>query len=303
MRNFLLELIIRDINRIKRKGAIMSENSKNNLTINKKVSADKVIKKMREDWIKIAKEKENKTINYLDKHILHLLQLDEFVGMKYSLKKKFELDYRYYKGVADYISREAVEKGLVPIFVTLTLPSKYHRFRINKRTGKHVFNPRYKGYTIKEGYKLLQKASREILRHFKRYDRGEGKGYNIPYIKAFEKHKDGTPHEHFVAWVPEWLVEAFIAIVKSKIKLFGLGKEYKIEVLKDVNKGSGYLLKYLQKTLLDENEENLYALDGWRKENRIRIFTHSQAYLKRRDFEKILPHFVDSLEDELKDYL
>ncbi|ROR40940.1 replication endonuclease [Caminibacter pacificus] len=280
----------------------MSAKSQNNLTINKKVSADKVIKKMRENWIKIAKEKERKTINYLDKHILHLLHLDEFVGMRYSLKKKFELDYHYYKGVADYISREAVEKGLVPIFVTLTLPSKYHRFRINKRTGKHVFNPRYKGYTIKEGYKLLQKASREILRHFKSYGKYR-KGYNIPYIKAVEAHKDGTAHEHFVAWLPEWLVDDFIRIVKSKIKLFSLGRKYKIEVLKDVDKGSGYLLKYLRKTLLDNNEENLYVLDGWRKENRIRIFTHSQAYLKRRDFEKILPHFTDELEEELKDYL
>ena len=289
--------------RNKSKGAIMSANSKTPLTINKKVSANKVINKMREEWIRVAKEKERKTINYLDKHILHLLHLNEFVGMKYSLKKKFELDYRYYKGVADYVGRKATEKGLVPIFVTLTLPSEYHRFRVNKKSGKHEFNPKYKGYSIKEGYKLLQKASREILRHFKRYDRGEGKGYNIPYIKTTEAHKDGTAHIHFVGWVPEWLVESFIAIIKSKIKLFRLGKEYKIEVLEDTEKGSAYLLKYLQKTLLDEDENNLYALDGWRKENRIRIFTHSQAYLKRRDFEKILPHFTENLEEELKEYL
>jgi len=280
----------------------MSENSKNNLTNNKYVSPEKILKRMREEWISIAKEKEKKTINYLDKHVLHLLNLGEFVGMKYSLKKKFELDYRYYKGIADYISKEATMKGLIPIFVTLTLPSEYHRFRINKKSNKHEYNLKYQGYSIKDGYRLLQKASREILRHFKRYTEGR-EGYNIPYIKAFEMHKDGTAHEHFVAWIPEWLVESFIAIIKSKIKLFKLGKEYKIEILKDVNKGSGYLLKYLQKTLLDENEENLYALDGWRKENRIRIFTHSQAYLRRRDFEKILPHFKDSVEEELKEYL
>ena len=300
--NFLLELITKDINRIKQKGAIMSAKLQNTLTINKKVSAYNVIEKMKEEWIKIAKEKENKTINYLDKHILHLLHLDEFVGMKYSLKKKFELDYRYYKGVADYIGREATQKGLVPIFVTLTLPSEYHKFKKNMRTGKYVYNPKYAGYSIKDGYKLLQKASREILRHFKSYGKYR-KGYNIPYIKAVEAHKDGTVHVHFVAWIPEWLVESFIAIIKSKIKLFRLGKEYKIEVLEDTEKGSAYLLKYLQKTLLDEDENNLYALDGWRKENRIRIFTHSQAYLKRRDFEKILPHFTDELEEELKDYL
>ncbi len=281
---------------------MMSAKFENNLTNNKYVSPEKILKRMREEWISIAKEKEKKTINYLDKHVLHLLNLGEFVGMKYSLKKKFELDYRYYKGIADYISKEATMKGLVPIFVTLTLPSEYHRFRINKKSNKHEYNLKYQGYSIKDGYRLLQKASREILRHFKRYTEGR-EGYNIPYIKAVEAHKDGTAHEHFVAWIPEWLVESFIAIIKSKIKLFKLGKEYKIEILKDVNKGSGYLLKYLQKTLLDENEENLYALDGWRKENRIRIFTHSQAYLRRRDFEKILPHFKDNIEEELKDYL
>ncbi len=280
----------------------MSANSKNNLTINKYVSPKKILNKMREEYIRIAKEKEQNTINYLDKHILYLLRLNEFVGMKYTLKKKFELDYRYYKSVADYISRESSLKVLVPIFVTLTLSSEYHKFRVNKRTGKHEFNQKYVGYSINDGYKLLQKASREILRHFKRYTEKRD-SYNIPYIKAVEAHKDFTPHLHFVAWVPNWLVHKFIEIVKSKIKLFKLGKEYKIEILEDTEKGSAYLLKYLQKTLLDENEENLYALDGWRKENRIRIFTHSQAYLKRRDFEKILPHFKNNIEEELKDYL
>ena len=280
----------------------MSAKTETPLTNNKYVSAEKILKKMREEYINIAKEKERNTINYLDKHILRLLPLNEFVGMKYNLRKKFELDYRYYKSVADYINKKAVEKDLVPIFVTLTLSSEYHRFKKNMKTDKYEFNPKYAGYTINEGYKLLQKASREILRHFKNYSKYR-KGYNIQYIKAVEAHKDGTAHIHFVAYVPQYLIDDFIKIVKSKIKLFGLGKEYKIEVLKDTEKGSAYLLKYLQKTLLDENEENLYALDGWRKENRIRIFTHSQAYLKRRDFEKILPHFKDNLEETLKDYL
>ena len=190
----------------------------------------------------------------------------------------------------------------MPVFVTVTLPSEYHRFKKDMKTVKYKFNTKYKGYTIKEGYKLLQKASREMLRHFKSYTKYR-KGYNIPYIKVTEMHKDGTPHLHFVAWVPAWLVNSFINIVKSKIKLFKLGKQYKIEVLKDVEKGSAYLLKYLQKTLLSEDENSLYALDGWRKENRIRLFTHSQVYLKRRDFEKILPHFSANLEEELKEYL
>ena len=273
----------------------------NPLTDNKKVSPKDILQEMKKEYIEIAKEKEKNVINYLDKHILHFLDINKFVEMKYSLKKKFELDYRYYKAIADYISKESITKGLVPIFVTLTLPSEYHRFRVNKK-GKHEFNPNYKGYSIKKGYKLLQKVSREILRNFKRYTENR-KGYNIPYIKTIEAHKDFTPHLHFVAWVPKFLLNKFINIIQSKIKLFGLGKEYKIEVLKDTEKGSAYLLKYLQKTLLDKNEHNLYALDGWRKANRIKIFTHSQVYLKRRDFEKILPHFKSSIEESLKEYL
>ncbi len=280
----------------------MSANSKKPLTINKKVSPKKILKKMREEYINIAKEKEQNTINYLDKHILRLLSLNKFVGMKYDLRKKFELDYRYYKSVADYINKKAIEENLIPVFCTLTLSSEYHRFKKNMETGEYEFNPKYSGYTINEGYKLLQKASREILRHFKRYTE-KRRGYNIPYIKAVEAHKDGTPHIHFVAWVPKFLIDDFIKIVKSKIKLFKLGKEYKLEVLEDVEKGSAYLLKYLQKTLLDENEENLYVLDGWRKANRIRIFTHSQAYLKRKKKKKILPHFKDNIEEKIKECL
>ena len=249
---------------------------------------------LRDEFIRIAKEKEQNTKNYLDKHVLRMLDMNEFVGMSFSLKKKAELDYRYYKGVSDYINKVAEEKGLVPIFLTYTLPSEYHP--TTTKTGKREWNPNYNpNYTINDGYKLLQKAFRELTRYFKKKETNKNLD-DIPYIRMMEYHKDYTVHGHAVVFLPESLVELFEAKFHRIRKQFKLGEQYDFEILKDKSKGSGYLLKYLRKTMLSENEADLYVLDGWRKANRIRLFTHSQTFLKRKDFEKILPYYIEDIE-------
>jgi len=249
---------------------------------------------LRAEFIRIAKEKEEKTKNYLDRHILQLLDMNEFVGMSFSLKKKAELDYRYYKGVSDYINKVAEEKGLVPVFLTYTLPSEYHP--TTTKTGKREWNPKYNPeLTIRDGYKLLQKAFRELTRYFKKKETNKSLE-EIPYISINEYHKDYTVHKHAVVFLHEYLIEAFEAKFHRIREQFGLGEQYDFEVLEDTSKGSGYLLKYLRKMMLSANKEDMYVLDGWRKANRIRLFTHSRTFLKRKDFEKILPYYIEDIE-------
>ena len=273
------------------------------LTDIQKVSPAVRLREEREFYVARARESEKDTQKYLNDRLIHMLSLDKYVGMSFDLRKKMELDYRYYKGISDFINKKAMEEGLCAVFVTLTLPSEYHRYKIDKKTQKHIVNPLYcPENTINKGYRLLQNASREMLRHFKRYTENR-RSYDIKYIKTVEMHKDFTPHIHFIAYFPYDLFEDFSKIVESKISLFGLGKEYKIELLQDSSKGSAYVLKYLSKTLLSEEDVDLYLLDGWKKANKIRIFTHSQTFLHRRDFMKILPHFKDNVEEKVKELL
>jgi len=269
--------------------------SKRKVPVDKRFSrVESFLKHFEEEYIRIAKEKEEKTKNYLDKHVLRMLDMNEFVGMHFSLKKKMELDYRYYKGVSDYINRIAEEKNLVPVFLTYTLPSEYHP--TTTKSGKREWNPNYNAnLTINDGYKLLQKAFRELTRYFKKKETNKDLE-EIPYISINEYHKDYTVHKHAVVFLPEFLLELFEAKFHRIRKQFNLGEQYDFEILKDKSKGSGYLLKYLRKTMLAENEDDLYILDGWRKANRIRLFTHSRTFLKRKDFEKTLPYYIEDIE-------
>jgi len=273
--------------------------SKRKVPVDKRFSrCESFIKHLEEEFIRIAKETEQKTKNYLDKHVLKLLNMNEFVGMHFDLRKKMRLDYLYYKGVSDYINRVAESRGLVPVFFTYTLPSEYHPTTTYgcKKGEERCWNKRYNSeLTIKDGYKLLQKAFRELTRYFKKKETNK-ELLEIPYIRMVEFHDDFTPHLHAVVFLPEYLIEIFEKKFHRIRKDYGLGKEFDFEVLRDKSKGSAYLLKYLRKTMLG-NDEKLYVLDGWRKANRIRLFTHSHTFLKRKDFEKILPYYIEDIEE------
>jgi len=222
---------------------------------------------LKEFYINVSKKAEQRTKKYLDKLEFANIKTGEIKKIDYSLQNKYKQDYLYYKGVADYINILAALRGYVPVFITLTLSSPYHFFRKNKN-GKIIKNKRSReknifeiNKLIREGYKLLNKAFREIVRQ------GQRKDFKIEimYIKIIEAHKSFTPHLHAVVFVPNNKLEKFIKVIKNKIKLYKLGKQHKVEILQDKNKGSAYILKYLQKSLREEKIEKLYVMDGWKK--------------------------------------
>jgi hypothetical protein len=135
------------------------------------------------------------------------------------------------------------------------------------------------------------------------------KGIKLPYFRVVEMHEDFTPHFHIVFFLPGELSEFFDKLVylcetiAELITEDVLGEQFKIEILRDVRKGAAYVSKYLRKAYLAKNEEDIYLLDGWRKLNKIRMFTHSQTYLKKADFIKILPDFIEHEEPLIKDSL
>jgi len=263
-----------------------------------KESVERFLARLRWGYVKRSAETERRNKRYARRHYVMRKDTGECFDMEYSVSKAMKLNYYYYKSVCDYINEIAVEKGLFPVFYTLTLPSEYHQTKTTK-TGKRVWNKKYDAEkSVEEGYRVLQKANRELIRYFKQ--KGVNKNLvDIPYFRVIEPHKDFTPHLHCVVYLPEELLERFVAKFSRIIEYFKLGKQCKLEVLDNPERGSAYLLKYLQKTMNVKDEGAMYVLDGWIKTHKIRFFTHTQTYLKRRDFAKIYAYIKKEWEIDL----
>ena len=172
--------------------------------------------------------------------------------------------------------------GYVALFLTLTLNSSYHSHSHNKRKA----NPLYQyENTIKKGYELLNQSFREIYKNFKVKRKLE----KIYYSRAIEPHKNLTPHLHSIIYVKS----EYVAILKNHIKNIvsknQLGR-YEIDVIKDISRSTSYLLKYINKNTNPKNEENYHFFNGWKKTNKIRVFTISNLGLERYLFSKINHH-------------
>jgi hypothetical protein len=126
------------------------------------------------------------------------------------------------------------------------------------------------------------------------------------YFKVVEMHKDFTPHLHIILFFKkEYLLDKFfhlIDIIAELISEGELGEQVDARILDEEDKATAYVQKYLRKAYLAEgkNENYLYMLDGWRKQNRIRMFTHSNTYFNKADFIKILSDFVENEEDKIR---
>ena len=282
----------------------MSANSKTPLTFNKKVS--EYLEKIAEEFIRFSKMNEEKTVKYLDRLLFYNRIGYLYYKVTYTLKQAYAREYSYIVSVCDYINKQAIAEGYIPVFVTLTLPSRFHP--TTTKNGKRTFNPNFEfslDEYIKKGYEALYYAFRVIMKNLTRGNKQ--KGIKLPYFRVVEMHKDFTPHFHIVFFIPrDEYVEKMTYLYTTIAELIAedfLGEQYKVEELEDITKGAGYVQKYLRKAYLSENEEDIYLLDGWRKLNKIRMFTHSQTYLKKADFIKILPDFIEHEEPLIKDSL
>ena len=228
----------------------------------------------------------------------------EIKNIKYNLVDKYSKDYNYISSVSNHINQIAIIKNLVPIFLTITLPSQYHPTTTNRKNVR-IYNKNFK-YSlddyIEKGYKTIQDNYRKLLRVLTKNNTKNNT--KTPYFRIVEYHQDMTPHLHCIMFFPSDVVDKKVndidRVIKRMVEIEELGKQYKVEVLRDVEKGAGYLLKYLKKTIKPKNKNDLYLLDGWKKLNNIRLFTHSQTTLNKADFIRVLWDFVYNIEPFIK---
>ena len=168
----------------------------------------------------------------------------------------------------------AKERGLKPLFMTLTLPSEYHKYK-STRSGKLIINPKYNDITSKESVKVLTKMFGRL-----RQDRAlkELTKENRIYFRVNEPHKDGTPHTHILMFVPADRVDR----VKRAYKRLYDERANDIQtVTDDINNSVAYVMKYINKVLPLSKKEKLSQkeqyLNAWYSKHRIVRFNSSKT--------------------------
>lgn len=173
----------------------------------------------------------------------------------------------------------AKSEGHQGVFLTLTCPSKYHRS--HSKSGE--FNPKWQGFTPKQGQKYLTKLFTKIRSTL---HKRELKPYGF---RVCEPHHDGTPHWHLLLFLPPEQISELLEVFEHYAFLEDGdepgAKQHRFKVVHiDNKKGSatGYIAKYVSKNIdgsdLDEGyhgkqpQEIAARVDAWAAVWRIRQF-------------------------------
>lgn len=170
------------------------------------------------------------------------------------------------------LTSEATEQKLKPIFMTLTLPSKYHRYKTNIKTKKLETNPKYEYIIPRESVKELTKMFSKLRqdRSLKELTKDER-----IYFRVNEPHKNGTPHTHILLFVPKTRIDRVVTAFK---RLFNTKAN---DIQTNIENATAYIMKYINKTLPLSKKSNLSTKDkymnAWYAKNRIIRFNCSRT--------------------------
>jgi len=241
------------------------------------------ISKLSSEYIAFSLKNEAKQDDFLRTLKVYNQSTGEVQSVKNNFMQKNRDDYLYFCFQSIYM-QEHLDENMTAVFITCSLPSRYHPFISVRKNGKEVKSyPNKRFQDFNNGNKIFTRFFRTVYNDFK-IDRER---VSLQYQKVIEPHKTFVPHLHALVYVPTQYLDKFIAHVKKQIKNYGLGKQHKIEVIKDNKKASSYLLKYIRKNLDGTDKTTAHLINGWKKSNRIRVYTHSQASIPKYIFQRI----------------
>lgn len=252
-----------------------------NKELTQKQNYKKHLKYKSDVYSKYSKRKEQSNKEFIENIVILNKTTNESKALKYDYLQNARDNYLWFvfnqKLLEDKIQKMG---GYSAIFITLTLPSSYHKYFTKRKSYNYQYNEEN---TIDKGYKLLQDSFRNIYNKFKVYD----KFVKTFYSRVIEPHKDFTPHLHSIVYVPNSFVNEFKKHTLNTIKNYELGEQYDLEVIKDIERSSAYLLKYIAKNTNPQSEKDFHKFNGWKKLHKIRVFTQSQCELPRYIFKKV----------------
>lgn len=250
-------------------------------------------------------KQEEKTNNYLKKKSIK----NKRTGEVYSLSYDFETAQRKAKNEMlqriihlEQISRDT---GLKPLFLTFTLPTKYHAFvSIGTEKKKRLYVDTNKNFlyrtisnSIKAGYEHLNHLFRVFYRQIKRYDFGR----LIKFIKVYEPHSNLQCHLHALFFIHPKDIEKVILYFSKFLEKQDIGRsELDSKIVSNINHVGSYIAKYIYKNASDDND--LYFtrfLDGWKKKNKIRMVSTSNLQINMLLYKKLYTSIPKDLKKEM----
>lgn len=245
----------------------------------------------------ILEKKQNNFIK--NQQSLKNTKTGEILNLQYSFNKKQKEYVKTIEQKVNALVSIAHAENLSPIFITLTLPSKYHPFKNLKNT-RTLKNKNFIFQTTDEaiinGYQKLK----DIYRVF--YKRLKNQTKNIYYIKITEPHKSLIPHMHILLFINK---KHFI---HTKKLFFKVCEEYKLQrvdydesLLQDnIHNAVGYVMKYVLKTLNSNDEFFKRWVDGWRRYYKIRACEMSKLPLSIEIYKKIYYNLPPTLKENIQ---
>ena len=189
----------------------------------------------------------------------------------------------------------AKDKGLKPVFVTLTAPSSYHRryedgnLHIDPNDTAKALTQVWNKFT---NLQIFQKMKKEL-------------GHGLVYFRVYEPHKSAVPHLHAMIFIPV----NYILEVKKKYKEYfsssswGANKkaiDFKYTWYKEGGGAVGYIMKYITKTFKDEETQSVQHAVYWYIKHKVRRFLSSRTLAPLSIYRKVRYYFKTKYKDDFK---
>ncbi|MGH2278795.1 replication endonuclease [Aliarcobacter sp. ERUVET-7] len=228
-----------------------------------------------------SQKKEEKQQEFYNKVYIQNKKTDEIFTIKKTLKNETQKYKQLISLKVKELNRITQENNLIPVFITLTNPSKFHPFvSVKNQKNTYKLNKNYDFNDLKncvdESYKNINKIYRELYKNIKTEHK------ETKFTKIIEPHKSLVCHLHRLIFVKKENLESVKRKYLNILKKHNL-KQCKIEILKKI-KGSSYITKYILKNF---NEDDLHSLNGYKKLHKIRMFTMSNLNLSSSIFKKL----------------
>lgn len=287
-------------------------------------------------YINRSKSSEYNRKRFLNKHSVLNEATGELYNLTYNLQEDYKKQYIDLTQNSIFIQNYALANNLDKcLFITITANTQYHNYK--KVNNNYIKNPLYKEEnTINKTYKLLNKTHRNI---YKQVKRTIGKG-SIQFIRVVEMHKNFTPHLHILMFFNSKNQKKIEKIIKNKVNCTSsmrtkrkdkdniisklqLNYNYanniendigrvEVEEINNVERGAAYLAKYFRKQFNNSSSSSisspasdLYLLDGWKKENKIKLVTTSYNPIPKYVYRKCNNHIGEAIKKKtnMLDYL
>jgi hypothetical protein len=159
--------------------------------------------------------------------------------------------FYYVRDKFNLIHLMAMAKNKRAIFITSTVPSKFHNEK-----------------NIDDAYESLVAFRRELVNNFK----VNSKRVEVEIINVIEPHESMIPHQHSVLYVDEIYVEFFLEHYYRVLRNHGFNKKGQdIKILDNAQYSILYLLKYVEKTIDGKDLKTI----GWFSHHGFRQFQTS----------------------------